>query len=81
MRKMIRGIVLALILMSVVSVESLGQISYERLTHATEEPQNWLTYSGNCSSDRYSDLDEITPANVSGLQEKWLYQTGVFGLS
>src|SRR6266849_9908989 len=51
-----------------------GPITYERLLKADEEPGNWLMYSGNYRSYRYSWLDQITPSNVSKLHPKWIYQ-------
>jgi alcohol dehydrogenase (cytochrome c) len=51
-----------------------GQVTYERLLRAAEEPQNWLTYSGTYTSQRYSLLDQITPANVRNLQLEWVHQ-------
>jgi alcohol dehydrogenase (cytochrome c) len=51
-----------------------AQVSYERLTRAAQEPQNWLMYSGNYASQRYSLLDQITPANVKRLEQKWVFQ-------
>ena len=51
-----------------------AQVTYERLLHAAREPQNWLTYSGTYSSQRYSTLDQITPANVKDLEMKWVFQ-------
>lgn len=81
MRMLTRAVAIVLILLGLVSVEPQAQVSFERLKQATEEPHNWLTYSGNYSSDRYSDLNQITPENVADLQQRWVYQTGVFGLS
>ena len=60
---------------SVIGVLSLrvhGQVTSERLAAAPSEPQNWLTYSGNYSSTRYSPLDQITPANVKNLKLQWV---------
>ena len=51
-----------------------GQVSYERLVRASEEPHNWLTYSGSYSSERYSPLKEINRNTISDLQVKWVYQ-------
>ena len=48
--------------------------SPERLLKADEEPGNWLMYSGNYRSYRYSSLDQITPANVNPVHLKWIYQ-------
>ena len=51
----------------------------QRLAAAANEPQNWLTYSGNYSSTRYSPLTQITPANVKNLKLQWVYQAPVAG--
>ena len=51
-----------------------GQVTYERLLRPEREPANWLTYSGNYQSYRYSALDQITIDNVSALKPVWLYQ-------
>src|SRR5204862_8295954 len=56
-----------------------GQVTSERLAAAPNEPQNWLTYSGNYSSTRYSPLNQITPANVRNLKLQWAYQSPVAG--
>jgi alcohol dehydrogenase (cytochrome c) len=49
-------------------------VSYERLLKATQEPGNWLMYSGDYRSHHYSTLDQITAENVRGLRAKWIYQ-------
>jgi alcohol dehydrogenase (cytochrome c) len=49
-------------------------VSFDRLLHAEREPQNWLTYSGTLSAQRYSLLDQITPANAKNLELKWVFQ-------
>jgi alcohol dehydrogenase (cytochrome c) len=51
-----------------------AQVTWERLLNAAKEPQNWLTYSGTYSSQRYSTLTQITPANVTDLEMKWVWQ-------
>lgn len=51
-----------------------AQVSYDRLLHAEREPQNWLTYSGNYKSWRYSPLDQIRTGNAKNLELKWVYQ-------
>jgi alcohol dehydrogenase (cytochrome c) len=56
------------------NVQVTAQVTDERLLHAAGEPQNWLTYSGSYSSQRYSRLDQITPANVKNLEMKWVFQ-------
>jgi alcohol dehydrogenase (cytochrome c) len=51
------------------------QVSFDRILRADREPQNWLTYSGNLSGQRYSPLTEITTANVKNLELQWVFQT------
>ena len=57
-----------------VAAFAAGPISYERLLKADQEPGNWLMYSGNYASHRYSGLKQINAANVSKLHVKWIYQ-------
>jgi alcohol dehydrogenase (cytochrome c) len=49
-------------------------VSFDRILHASQEPQNWLTYSGTVLGQRYSPLTQITPANVKNLELAWLWQ-------
>jgi alcohol dehydrogenase (cytochrome c) len=56
-----------------------AQVTYNRLIHAIEEPQNWLTYWGDYSAIRHRNLDQITTKNVKDLRLAWIYQTGKFG--
>ena len=65
--------------MCLLSLRVHGQVTSQRLAAAPNEPQNWLTYSGNYSSTRYSPLDQITPANVRNLKLQLVYQAPVAG--
>jgi len=40
---------------------------------------NWTTYGGNAAGWRYSELAQITGANVNSLVPKWIFQTGIAG--
>src|SRR5579863_5683285 len=51
-----------------------AQVTPDRLLKADQEPQNWLTYSGTYNSQRYSTLDQVTPANVKNLDLQWMFQ-------
>ena len=53
-----------------------AQVTFDRLVNSGKEPQNWLTYSGNMMSQRYSPLAQITPENVSRLRPVWVFATG-----
>ncbi|HEY2014089.1 MAG TPA: hypothetical protein VGH38_11355, partial [Bryobacteraceae bacterium] len=50
-----------------------AQVTDARLLHPEREAQNWLTYSGDYSSHRYSSLTQINRDNVKNLQLKWVY--------
>ena len=66
-------------LMAVLPLRAHAQVTSQRLAAAANEPQNWLTYSGSYYSQRYSTLDQITPANVRNLKLQWVYQSPVAG--
>ena len=53
---------------------TFAQITPERLSSATAEPQNWLTYSGSYMSQRHSTLAQITPANAAQPRHDWILQ-------
>src|SRR5580658_6568628 len=61
------------------TVEACGQVTFERLLNSSQEPQNWLTYSGDYAGDRFSPLDRINKENVNSLTAKWVYQTAATG--
>jgi alcohol dehydrogenase (cytochrome c) len=51
------------------------QVTFDRILRADQEPQNWLTYSGNLAGHRYTPLTQITPGNVKNLELQWVFQT------
>src|SRR5262247_3308913 len=57
-----------------VATLALAQVPYKRIAGAGAEPGNWLTYSGDYQSHRFSRLAQITPANVGRLKTAWVYQ-------
>jgi len=48
-------------------------LPYEDLAHASYAGDEWLTYGGSYSADRFSTLTEINTANVATLALRWLY--------
>ena len=61
------------------SLELHAQVTADRIRRSSSEPRNWLTYGGSYTSQRYSLLNQITPANVGRLESKWVLQNQVFG--
>jgi alcohol dehydrogenase (cytochrome c) len=49
-------------------------VTWERLLNASDEPENWLMYSGTLDSQRFSKLDQVHNRNVGRLTLKWAYQ-------
>ena len=74
-----RRTVLAAILSALTFASLHGQVAFERLRDAADEPRNWLTYSGGYFSQRHSRLEQIAPGNVGDLALQWVYQTPVMG--
>jgi glucose dehydrogenase len=53
--------VLAVVVGVVSSPSAQTAVTPDRLLNAVKEPQNWLTYGGDYSSNRHSGLAQITP--------------------
>ncbi|SVE52174.1 uncharacterized protein METZ01_LOCUS505028, partial [marine metagenome] len=75
---MVSRIILVVIYVSVFSIHSLAQVTYERLLTAEAEPHNWLSYSGTYKSQRHSLLEEVSKTNVKTLELKWVFQAQSF---
>ena len=56
------------------SPPSGSPVTSERLLNASEEPENWLMYSGQYNSQRHSRLTAIDKSNVDQLEVKWVKQ-------
>jgi alcohol dehydrogenase (cytochrome c) len=50
-------------------------VTFDQLLKPGSAPQNWLIYGGSFTSQRYSPLTQITPANVKELELKWVFQS------
>jgi alcohol dehydrogenase (cytochrome c) len=55
-------------------VAASAQVSFDRILNADREPHNWLSYSRTTNNQRHSPLTQITPQNVNGLQQQWIWQ-------
>jgi alcohol dehydrogenase (cytochrome c) len=56
-----------------------AQVTSDRLLKAADDARNWITYNGNYTSNRYSQLRQITSENVKFLEQKWVFQGNVMG--
>jgi alcohol dehydrogenase (cytochrome c) len=73
------AVLVAWVIVALFASFSQAQVTFERLVKAANEPQNWMTYSGDYSGKRHSGLDQITMTNVRTLVPKWVYQTAATG--
>lgn len=48
-----------------------GEIDFARILHP--RPGDWLTYNGNLSGNRYSELTQINTRNANRLGVKWMF--------
>lgn len=74
------GLVLGLVLGCHAVARAQQNVTYDDILHAAEHPQDWLTYGGNYSSWRYSDLKQVDTSNVDQLKMKWVYQLNHQGI-
>ncbi|HXU20918.1 MAG TPA: PQQ-dependent dehydrogenase, methanol/ethanol family [Verrucomicrobiae bacterium] len=73
---------LAVVVLTVIGVSELSfaqNVTYKRLLHADDEPQNWLMSGGNYQAWRFSPLKQINTANVGTLKAAWIYQPAQSG--
>jgi alcohol dehydrogenase (cytochrome c) len=64
---------LLLLLVLLIPCFSQAQVSSDRLLRAADEPRDWLTYSGDYFSHRYSLLHQVGLINVKNLELKWVF--------
>ena len=58
-RRIAHALVLPMVFLAGLGVLQAQQVTFDRLLHASEEPQNWLTHSGTLGSQRHSMLRQI----------------------
>src|SRR4029453_17122752 len=63
-----------ILLLTLTELASSDGLSPERLRDARREPQNWLTYSGQYSGWRHTELKQIHRDNVRRLAAQWIFQ-------
>ena len=51
-----------------------GSVTWQDIAHP--RPGEWPSYNGELNGNRYTELRQITPANVHKLAPKWMYALG-----
>ena len=66
------------------SVRSERRISFVSLVSfvliAAANSTDWPSHDGDAAGQRFSPLKQITPANVSKLEQAWVFDTGATGI-
>jgi alcohol dehydrogenase (cytochrome c) len=68
-----KHVVFPCVLLLVLCVGSSAQVRTPDQTLINPDPRDWVTYGGTYDSHRYSQLKQVTTANASRLQAKWVY--------
>ena len=84
MRTQSRGLTFSLALVAALAAAAVlgaqgGGVTSDQLARAGEDPANWITYSGQYNSQRFSRLVEIDRSNVDRLELAWVRQLPVLG--
>jgi alcohol dehydrogenase (cytochrome c) len=74
-----RVLLLAASLVVIFPGNTRAQITYDQIVHSSLQPENWVTYGGDYSGRRYSELRQVTATNVSHLAPAWIFQTQLLG--
>jgi len=59
MLKMLSIGIFLLLTSALITPNACGQVTFERLLNSSKEPQSWLTYSGDYSGRRFSELEQV----------------------
>ena len=73
------SLLLAALLVVLLPGDARAQVGYDQIVHTEHNPENWVTYSGDYSGRRYSELKQIDANTVSRLMPAWVFQTQVQG--
>ena len=73
------GSVLVALAAAVATLTAQQPVTSARIQASAKEPQNWLTYSGSYNGQRFTTLEQITPANVKNLNLEWVFQVRSLG--
>src|ERR1700704_3046234 len=76
-RTLMRNLLLTTCLGAVAALAAGAAHANEELIRMSQNPKDWVMPTGNYANHRYSQLKQITAANVGKLQVAWTFSTGV----
>src|ERR1035437_5089077 len=72
-----RKVLLATCLGAIAAFAAGAANANDELIKLSQNPKDWVMPAGNYNNQRYSQLKQITAANVGKLQVAWTLSTGV----
>jgi lanthanide-dependent methanol dehydrogenase len=72
-----RNLLLTTCLGAVAALAAGAAQANDELIKMSQNPKDWVMSTGNYANQRYSQLKQITAANVGKLQVAWTFSTGV----
>ena len=66
------GLVLLALVLGSRFTSRAQNVTYDEILHAASHPENWMTYGGNYSSQRFSELKQVNTENVGSLKMEWV---------
>jgi lanthanide-dependent methanol dehydrogenase len=72
-----RNLLLTTCLGAVAALAAGAANANDELLKMSQNPKDWVMATGNYANQRYSQLKQITAANVGKLQVAWTFSTGV----
>jgi glucose dehydrogenase len=72
-----RKLLLTICLGAMTALSTGAANASDELQKMSQNPKDWVMPAGNYANQRYSQLKQITAANVGKLQVAWTFSTGV----
>ena len=63
--------------MSIRGQSRVDTIAPTELVAGLRNAERWVTFSGDYTGQRHSPLTQISPSNVAGLKEQWVFDSGL----
>ena len=73
-RLVFSGVVMGALLLGSQLRLGAQDVPYEEILHASSHPQDWVTFGGDYSSRRFSELKQVNTQTVASLKMEWVYQ-------
>jgi alcohol dehydrogenase (cytochrome c) len=77
MNALLRAVVFALAAAASMRAQGGVTVAPSDLLDGLKNPERWLTFSGDYSGQRHSPLTQITPSNIAGLEQQWVFDSGL----